>query len=90
MVDFWDFFNCMHFGLLLFKKKMKNQKFVLIVCAVLIFILMIISDYNAYTSEMTIVEAKGEVFEKSFSPMWESFVIPLLFIVIAFIPNIKK
>ena len=51
---------------------------------------MIISDYNAYTTEMTIVEAKGEVFEKSFLPMWESFVIPLLFIVIAFIPNIKK
>ena len=69
---------------------MKNQKFILIVCAVLIFILMIISDYNAYTTEMTIVEAKGEVFEKSFSPMWESFAIPLLFIVIAFIPNIKK
>ena len=69
---------------------MKNQKFVLIVCGVLIFILMIISDYNAYTTEMTIVEAKGEVFEKSFLPMWESFVIPLLFIVIAFIPNIKK
>ena len=69
---------------------MKNQKFVLIVCGVLIFILMIISDYNAYTTEMTIVEAKGEVFEKSFSPMWESFVIPLLFFVIAFMPNIKK
>ena len=51
---------------------------------------MIASDYNAYTTEMTIVEAKGEVFDKSFSPMWESFIVPLLFIVIAFIPNSKK
>ena len=54
------------------------------------FIMMIASDYNAYTAEMAIVEAKGEVFDKSFLPMWESFIVPLLFIVIAFIPNPKK
>ena len=69
---------------------MKNQKIFAMVCAALLTILMIASDYSAYTTEMAITEAKGEIFEKSFSPMWESFVIPLLFIVIAFIPNIKK
>ncbi len=51
---------------------------------------MIGSDYSAYTTEMAIVEAQGKVFDKSFSPMWESFIVPLLFIVIAFIPNPKK
>ena len=51
---------------------------------------MIASDYNAYTTEMTIFEAKGEVFDKSFSPMWESFILPIILIVIAFIPNSKK
>ena len=69
---------------------MKNQKIIAIVCAILLSILMIASDYSAYTTEMAIVEAKGEVFEKSFSPMWESFIIPLLVIVIAFLPNPKK
>ena len=51
---------------------------------------MIASDYSAYTTEMAIAEAKGEVFEKSFSPMWGSFIIPLLIILIAFLPNPKK
>ena len=69
---------------------MKNQKIIAIVCAVLLSILMIASDYSAYTTEMAITDAKGEVFEKSFSPMWESFIIPLLVIVIAFLPNPKK
>jgi len=69
---------------------MKNQKIIAIVCAVLLSILMIASDYSAYTTEMAIAEAKGEVFEKSFSPMWGSFIIPLLVIVIAFLPNPKK
>jgi len=69
---------------------MKNQKIIAIVCAVLLSILMIASDYSAYTTEMAIAEAKDEVFEKSFSPMWESFIIPLLVIVIAFLPNPKK
>ena len=69
---------------------MKNQKIIAIVCAVLLSILMIASDYSAYTTEMAIAEAKGEVFEKSFLPMWESFIIPLLVIVIAFLPNPKK
>ena len=71
-------------------KKMKNQKLILITCAVFMFIMMIGSDYSAYTTEMTIVEAQGEVFDKSFTPMWESFLVPLLFIVIAFIPNPKR
>ena len=69
---------------------MKGKKLILIICAVFMFIIMIASDYNAYTAEMTIVEAKGEVFDKSFIPMWESFIIPLLFIVIAFIPSPKR
>ena len=51
---------------------------------------MIGSDYSAYTTEKAIVEAQSKVFDKSFSPMWESFIVPLLFIVIAFIPNPKK
>lgn len=51
---------------------------------------MITSDYDAYTTEMTIAKARGEIFEKSFSPMWQSFIVPLLFIVSAFIPNSKK
>ena len=69
---------------------MKNQKLILITCAVFMFIMMIGSDYSAYTTEMAIVEEQGKVFDKSFSPMWESFIVPLLFIVIAFIPNPKK
>ena len=69
---------------------MKNQKIFAIVCAVLLTILMIASDYSAYTTEMAISEAKGEVFEKSFSPMWGSFIIPLLIIVIAFLPKPKN
>ena len=69
---------------------MKDRKHILIICAVFMFIIMIASDYNAYTTEMTIVEAKGEVFDKSFSPMWESFILPIILIVIAFIPNSKK
>ena len=59
---------------------MKNQKIFAIVCAVLLTILMIASDYSAYSTEMAIAEAKGEVFEKSFSPMWGSFIIALLII----------
>ena len=69
---------------------MKNQKIFAIVCAVLLTILMVASDYSAYTTEMAIAEAKGEVFEKSFSPMCGSFIIPLLIILIAFLPNPKK
>ena len=69
---------------------MENQKLILITCAVFMLIMMIGSDYSAYTTEMAIIEAKGEVFDKSFIPMWESFIVPLLFIVIAFIPNPKK
>ena len=69
---------------------MNNQKLILITCAVFMFIMMIGSDYSAYTTEMAIVESQGKVFDKSFSPMWESFIVPLLFIVVAFIPNPKK
>ena len=69
---------------------MKNQKFLAIVCAVVLFVLMIASDYSAYTTEMTVMEAKGEIFDKSFSPSLESFIISLSVIVIAFLPNSKK
>ena len=51
---------------------------------------MINNPHPKGTTEMAIVDAKGEVFDKSFSPMWESFIVPLLFIVVAFIPNPKK
>ena len=69
---------------------MKNQKAIFIIMGVSVFIMMLASDYNAYTTEIAIVEAKGEEFDKSFSPMWESFILPLLFIIIAFLPNQKN
>ena len=49
---------------------MKNQKTIAIVCAIFILILMIASDYSAFTTEMAIPKANDEVFDKSFSPMW--------------------
>ena len=51
---------------------------------------MIASDYSAFTTEMAIAKANDEVFDKSFSPMWGSFIIPLCIIVIAFISKSKK
>ena len=51
---------------------------------------MIASDYHGYTTEMAVVEFKGEVFEKRFFPSWESFIVPLSIIVIAFLPDSKK
>ena len=42
---------------------MKNQKFIAIICGVLLCILMIASDYHGYTTERSVVEFKGEVFE---------------------------
>ena len=49
---------------------MKNYKTLLISLGILTLILLIASDYSAYTTEMTITEAKGESFEKSFTPDW--------------------
>tara|TARA_B100000965_G_scaffold371908_1_gene361216 strand:+ start:622 stop:831 length:210 start_codon:yes stop_codon:yes gene_type:complete len=69
---------------------MKNQKTIAIFCAIFILILMIASDYSAFTTEMAIAKANDEVFDKSFSPMWGSFIIPLCIIVIAFISKPKK
>ena len=69
---------------------MKNQKFIAIVCALILCVLMIASDYHRYTTEMAVVKFKGEVLEKSFSPSWGSIIVPLSIIVIAFIPNTKK
>ena len=69
---------------------MKINKKWAIICAILLCILMIASDYHGYTTEMAVVEFKGEVFEKSFKPSLESFIIPLSIIVIVFIPNSKK
>ena len=51
---------------------------------------MIASDYHGYKTEMAVAEFAGEVFEKSFKPSLESFIIPLSIIVIVFIPNSKK
>ena len=69
---------------------MKNQKLIAIVCGVLLCLLMIASDYHGYTTEMAVVEFKGEVFDKSFTPSWGSFIVPLSILVIAFLPNSKK
>ena len=68
---------------------MKNQKLIAIVCGVLLCLLMIASDYHGYTTEKSVVEFKGEVFEKSFKPSWGSFIVPLSIISIAFIPKAK-
>ena len=68
---------------------MKNQKLIAIVCGVLLCLLMIASDYHGYTTEKSVVEFKGAVFEKSFKPSWGSFIVPLSIILIAFIPNPK-
>ncbi len=69
---------------------MKKQKLIATVCAVLLCILMIASDYHGYTTEMAVIEFKGEVFDKSFTPSWGSFIVPLSILVIAFLPNSKK
>ena len=61
-----------------------------VMVAIFILILMIASDYSAFTTEMAIPKANDEVFDKSFSPMWGSFIIPLCIIVIAFISKPKK
>ena len=68
---------------------MKKQKLIVTVCAVLLCILMIASDYHGYTTEMAVIEFKGEVFEKSFKPSWGSFIVPLSIILIALIPKAK-
>ena len=68
---------------------MKNQKFIAIICGVLLCILMIASEYYGYITERSVVEFKGEVFEKSFKPGWGSFIVPLSIILIAFIPKAK-
>ena len=53
-------------------------------------LLKISSIFEKLFAEMAIAKAKGEVLEKSFSPMWGSFIIPLLIILIAFLPKTKK
>ena len=69
---------------------MKKQKLIVTVCAVLLYILMIASDYHGYTTEMAVIEFKGEVFDKSFTPSLGSFIVPLSILAIAFLPNQKK
>ena len=68
---------------------MKNQKLVAIICAIILCALMIASDYHGYTTERSVVEFKGEVFEKSFKPRWGSFIVPLSIILIALIAKAK-
>tara|TARA_Y100001949_G_C15958258_1_gene318013 strand:+ start:659 stop:868 length:210 start_codon:yes stop_codon:yes gene_type:complete len=68
----------------------KKQRLIATICAALLCILMIASDYHGYTTEMAVVEFKGEVFDKSFTPSWGSFIVPLSILVIAFLPNSKK
>ncbi len=53
-------------------------------------ILLIASDYYAYTTEMAITKYSGENFEKSFTPVWGSYIVPLIMFVVAFIPKKKK
>ena len=69
---------------------MKINKKWAIICAILLCILMIASDYHGYTTEMAVVEFKGEVFEKTFRPSWGSFIVPLSIVLIAFIPKTKN
>ena len=69
---------------------MKKQRLIATICAALLCILMIASDYHGYTTEMAVVEFKGEIFDKSFTPSWGSFIVPLSILVIAFLPNSKK
>ena len=69
---------------------MKKQRLIATICAALLCILMIASDYHGYTTEMAVFEFKGEVFDKSFTPSWGSFIVPLSILVIAFLPNSKK
>ena len=68
---------------------MKNQKFVAIICGVLLCILMIASDYHGYKTEKSVAEFTGEVFEKKFTASWGSFIVPLSVVLIAFIPKAK-
>ena len=68
---------------------MKNQKFVAIVCGMLLCLLMIASDYHRYKTEKSVAELTGEVFEKKFSASWGSFIVPLSVVLIAFIPKAK-
>jgi hypothetical protein len=51
---------------------------------------MIASDYHRYKTEKSVVEFKGEVFEKRFTPGWGSFIVPISIILIAFIPKTKN
>ena len=69
---------------------MKNQKLLAIGCGVLLCILIIASDYHGYKTEKSVVEFKGEVFEKSFTPSWGSFIVPISIILIAFLPKTKN
>jgi len=68
----------------------KKQRLIVTICAVLLCILMIASDYQGYKTEMAVIEFKGEVFDKSFTPSWGSFIVPLSILAIAFLPNSKK
>ena len=68
---------------------MKNQKFIAIVCGVLLCLLMIASDYHRYKTEKSVAEFTGKVFEKKFSTSWGSFIVPLSVVLIAFIPKAK-
>ena len=43
------------------RMKFINRKWA-IICAILLCILMIASDYHGYTTEMAVVEFKGDVF----------------------------
>ena len=68
---------------------MKKQKLIAIVCGVLLCLLMIASDYHGFKTEKSVVEFKGEVFEKGFTPSWGSFIVPISIILITFIPKQK-
>ena len=53
-----------------------------IICGILICILMIASDYHGFTTEMAVVEFKGEVFEKRFYGFGSAMSILYLYITI--------
>ena len=69
---------------------MKNQKFIAIVCGVLLCLLMIASDYQRYKTEKSVANFTGKVFEKKFTASWGSFIVPISIILIAFLPKTKN
>ena len=59
------------------------------ICGGLLCILMIASDYHGFTTEMAIVEFKGEVLKKSFSKLGKFYCSTINYFN-CFLPDSKK